>query len=80
MGPELAVARDELRGELDNLRAAAEWTLTEDDEHVALPVLEAFYTFPLDAQLVRRGRRRSSGSRARPASTPTTPEARAPSR
>ncbi len=45
MGPELAVARDELRGELDNLRAAAEWTLTEDDEHVALPVLEAFYTF-----------------------------------
>ena len=45
LGPELAVARDELRGELDNLRAAAEWTLTEDDEHVALPVLEAFYTF-----------------------------------
>ena len=45
IGPELAVARDELRGELDNLRAAAEWTLAEDDEHVALPVLEAFYTF-----------------------------------
>ena len=45
MGPELAVARDELRGELDNLRAAAEWILAEDDEHVALPVLEAFYTF-----------------------------------
>ena len=45
MGPELAVARDELRGELDNLRAAAEWILAEDDDHVALPVLEAFYTF-----------------------------------
>src|SRR6478736_5813867 len=45
MGPELAVARDELRGELDNLRAAVEWTLAEDDEHVALRVLEAFYTF-----------------------------------
>ena len=45
MGPELAVARDELRGELDNLRAAAEWTLAEDDEHVALRVLEAFYSF-----------------------------------
>ncbi len=45
MGPELAVARDELRGELDNLRTAAEWILAEDDEHVALPVLEAFYTF-----------------------------------
>jgi predicted ATPase len=45
MGLELAVARDELRGELGNLRAAAEWTLAEDDEHVALPVLEAFYTF-----------------------------------
>ena len=45
MGPELAVARDELRGELDNLRAAAEWILAEDDEHAALQVLEAFYTF-----------------------------------
>jgi predicted ATPase/class 3 adenylate cyclase len=45
MGPELAVARDELRGELDNLRAAAEWTLTEPDERAALEVLEAFNTF-----------------------------------
>jgi tetratricopeptide (TPR) repeat protein len=45
LGPELAVARDELRGEADNLRAAAEWTLAEDDEQVALPVLDAFYTF-----------------------------------
>src|SRR6266566_4879615 len=45
VGPELAVARDELRGELDNLRAAAEWILAEDDDHVALSVLEAFYTF-----------------------------------
>ena len=45
MGPELAVARDELRGELDNLRAAAEWTLVEEDEHAALKVLAAFYTF-----------------------------------
>jgi len=45
MGPEFAIARDELRGELDNLRAAAEWSLAEDDEHVALPVLEAFFTF-----------------------------------
>jgi predicted ATPase len=45
LGPELAIARDELRGELDNLRAAAEWILAEDDEHKAMPVLEAFYTF-----------------------------------
>jgi predicted ATPase len=44
-GPEFAVARDELRGELDNLRAAAEWTLAVDDERVALKVLEALYTF-----------------------------------
>ena len=44
-GPELAGARDELRGELENLRAAAEWTLADGDEHAALPVLEAFYTF-----------------------------------
>jgi predicted ATPase/class 3 adenylate cyclase len=45
MGPELAVARDELRGELDNLRAAAEWIVAEPDERAALEVLEAFYTF-----------------------------------
>jgi len=45
IGPELAVARDELRGELDNLRAAAEWILTEADERAALEVLEAFNTF-----------------------------------
>src|SRR5712691_1086400 len=45
MGPDLAVARDELRGELDNLRAAAEWTLAEDDEHAALKVLEALNVF-----------------------------------
>src|SRR5438128_7075965 len=30
MGPELAAARDELRGELDNLRAAVEWALAAD--------------------------------------------------
>ena len=45
MVPELAVARDELRGELDNLRAAAEWVVAEDDERVALPVLDALYAF-----------------------------------
>jgi predicted ATPase/class 3 adenylate cyclase len=45
MGPDLAVARDELRGELDNLRAAVEWSLVEDDEHTALRILEAFNTF-----------------------------------
>jgi predicted ATPase len=45
IGPELAVTRDELRGELENLRAAAEWTLADGEEHAALPVLEAFYTF-----------------------------------
>src|SRR5947199_3721718 len=45
MGPEVTAARDELRGELDNLRVAAEWTLAEDDEHAALEALEAFYTF-----------------------------------
>ena len=45
LGPELAVARDELRGELDNLRVAAEWILVEDDEHAALDVLEALNVF-----------------------------------
>src|SRR3954454_11794040 len=45
LGPELASARDELRGELDNLRAAVEWILTHDDEHAALEVLEAFNVF-----------------------------------
>jgi predicted ATPase/class 3 adenylate cyclase len=45
MGPELAGARDELRGELENLRVAAGWTLADGGEHAALPVLEAFYTF-----------------------------------
>jgi predicted ATPase len=45
MGPELAVARDELRGELGNLRAAAEWIVRGPDEHAALEVLEAFNTF-----------------------------------
>src|SRR6266568_2723875 len=45
MGPEVTAARDELRGELDNLRAAVEWILVEDEEPAALAVLEAFYTF-----------------------------------
>jgi len=45
MGPELAAARDELRGELDNLRAAVEWILVEDGESTALAALEAFHTF-----------------------------------
>jgi predicted ATPase len=45
LGPELAVARDELRGELDNLRAAAEWTLAKDDETAALEALEALNVF-----------------------------------
>jgi predicted ATPase len=44
-GPDMAVARDELRGELDNLRAAAEWSLAEADEDAALEMLEAFYAF-----------------------------------
>jgi predicted ATPase/class 3 adenylate cyclase len=45
MGRDMAVARDELRGELDNLRAGAEWSVADDDEHAALGVLEAFYSF-----------------------------------
>ncbi|MGZ8740212.1 MAG: ATP-binding protein [Gaiellaceae bacterium] len=45
MGPEVTAARDELRGELDNLRAAVEWIQVEDEEPAALPALEAFYTF-----------------------------------
>jgi predicted ATPase/class 3 adenylate cyclase len=45
MGHELAVSRDELRAELDNLRAAVEWSLLEDGEHAALDVLDAFYGF-----------------------------------
>jgi predicted ATPase/class 3 adenylate cyclase len=45
LGPEMTVARDELRGELDNLRAALEWIVTEGDEQSALTALEAFYTF-----------------------------------
>src|SRR3954471_18019628 len=45
LGPELASARDELRGELDNLRAAVEWIVAHVDEHTALEVLEAFNVF-----------------------------------
>ena len=45
LGPEMTVARDELRGELDNLRAALEWIVGDHDERTALPALEAFYTF-----------------------------------
>ena len=80
MGPELAVARDELRGELDNLRAAAEWTLVEDDEARRRCRCSKPSTRSSGCTAGSKGPRRSSGSRARPASTPTTPEARAPSR
>ena len=45
MGSDMAVARDELRVELDNLRAAVEWSVAEDDESAALEVLDAFYVF-----------------------------------
>ncbi len=45
IGPEMTRARDELRGELDNLRAALEWIVVKDDERAALSALEAFYTF-----------------------------------
>jgi predicted ATPase len=45
MGSDVTAARDELRGELDNLRAAVEWILVEDGESTALAALEAFYTF-----------------------------------
>ena len=45
IGPDMAVARDELRGEVDNLRAAAEWILAEQDEDSALEMLEAIHTF-----------------------------------
>jgi tetratricopeptide (TPR) repeat protein len=44
LGAESAIARDELRGELDNLRAATEWIMVED-EPGALPALDAYYTF-----------------------------------
>jgi predicted ATPase/class 3 adenylate cyclase len=45
LGSDLPLATDELRGELDNLRAAVEWTLAEDDEYAALEVLEGLYAF-----------------------------------
>jgi predicted ATPase/class 3 adenylate cyclase len=45
LGPEMTVARDELRGELDNLRAALEWVVASDDEQAALAAIEAFYVF-----------------------------------
>ena len=45
MGPQMTVARDELRGELDNLRAALAWIVRQNDEPTALAALEAFYTF-----------------------------------
>ena len=79
LGRELAVARDELRGELDNLRAAAEWTLAEDNEDAALECSKPS-TCSSGCTAGSRRRRRSSGSLARPASTPTTPQVRAPSR
>src|SRR5581483_7483930 len=45
LGPQMTIARDELRGELDNLRAALEWIVGDHEERTALPALEAFYTF-----------------------------------
>src|SRR5689334_11918717 len=45
LGSDLPLATDELRSELDNLRAAVEWTLAEDDEYAALEVLEGLYAF-----------------------------------
>ena len=45
LGAEMSAARDELRGEIDNVRAALEWIVTEEDEQAALTTLEAFFTF-----------------------------------
>jgi predicted ATPase/class 3 adenylate cyclase len=45
MGAEMTVARDELRGELENLRAAVEWVVVAGDEQAALAALDAFTVF-----------------------------------
>jgi len=44
-GPSLAVARDELRSDLDNLRSAADWLVVHGDEANARGFLAALHTF-----------------------------------
>ncbi len=46
LGEHMIEARDELRGEVDNLRVAAEWAVTqwsEDDARAVFPSLQAFF-------------------------------------
>jgi predicted ATPase/class 3 adenylate cyclase len=45
LGPALAVARDELRSEVDNLRAAAEWSLENGEEGSTRELLAVLHTF-----------------------------------
>ncbi len=45
LGPSLASARDELRGELDNLKTASEWAVEQADEHEARRLLAILHTF-----------------------------------
>ncbi len=45
LGPSLAAARDELRGAVDNLRAAAEWTIAHAGDTEARELLAALHTF-----------------------------------
>jgi predicted ATPase/class 3 adenylate cyclase len=45
LGPSLAVMRDELRRELDNVRAAAEWFIGHADEAEARALMAALHTF-----------------------------------
>jgi len=44
-GPAQAVARDELRGDLDNVRAAVEWMVRDADEDAAREVIRALAGF-----------------------------------
>ena len=72
MGPEMTAARDELRGELDNLRAALEWILGGGRRADGAARTRSLLHVLVDAQLVRRGRdaraARANG-RLRPATT-----------
>jgi predicted ATPase/class 3 adenylate cyclase len=45
VGPQLGVARDELRRDVENLRAAAEWLVLRSDGYDVRALLTALYTF-----------------------------------
>src|ERR671924_319129 len=45
LGPRMAEARDELRSEVDNLRAAVEWAAVHWNDDEARAAFDSLYTF-----------------------------------